>query len=63
MKRMSLRKTLSAATLAGGASQWKHYGCIHGSEAVLGLVDKPEVQLLAKEVGALLHKVCASLRT
>lgn len=32
-------------------------------EAVLGLVDKPEVQLLAKEVGALLHKVCASLRT
>jgi len=32
-------------------------------EAVLGLVDKPEVQLLAKEVGELLHKVCASLRT
>ena len=32
-------------------------------EAVLGLVDKPEVQLLAKEVGALLQKVCASLKT
>ena len=31
-------------------------------EAVLGLVDKPEVQLLAKEVGALLQKVCASLK-
>ena len=32
-------------------------------EAVLGLVDKPEVQVLAKEVGALLQKVCASLKT
>jgi len=32
-------------------------------EAVLGLVDKPEVQLLAKEVRALLQKVCESLKT
>ena len=32
-------------------------------EAVLGLVDKPEAQVLAKEVGALLQKVCASLKT
>jgi len=31
-------------------------------EAVLGLVDKPEVQLLAKEVRALLQKVCDSLK-
>lgn len=31
-------------------------------EAVLGLVDKPEVQFLAKEVRALLQKVCESLK-
>jgi uncharacterized protein (DUF302 family) len=29
--------------------------------AVLRLVDKPEVHALGKEVGALLHRVCASL--
>ena len=32
------------------------------SEAVLKLVDKPEVQALAKEVRALLQKVCSSLK-
>jgi len=31
-------------------------------EAVLKLVDKPEVQALAKEVRALLQKVCSSLK-
>jgi uncharacterized protein (DUF302 family) len=30
-------------------------------EAVLKLVDKPGVQAIGKEVGALLHRVCASL--
>jgi hypothetical protein len=30
-------------------------------EAVLQLVDKPEVDVLGKEVGALLHRVCANL--
>ena len=32
-------------------------------EAVLKLVDKPEVHALGKEVRALLERVCASLRT
>jgi uncharacterized protein (DUF302 family) len=30
-------------------------------EAVLKLVDKPGVQAIGKEVGALLHRVCASI--
>ncbi len=30
-------------------------------EAVLKLVDKPGVQAIGREVGALLHRVCASL--
>jgi uncharacterized protein (DUF302 family) len=32
-------------------------------EAVLGLVDKPQVQAIGKEVLALLHRVSASLKT
>jgi hypothetical protein len=32
-------------------------------EAVLGLVDKPQVRAIGKEVLALLHRVSASLQT